>query len=130
VPKMTWTLGSAIAIICIFCALTYTNSGAVTAALETTLLAVSLYTVLKVSGRGNWATAFRSLLAQPGLLATILILLALFIARRWEGLNWKDAVEIVLVGFFYWAGCVLISLFFERHVFARPSSGRRKSDKP
>ena len=127
---MTWPLSSAIAIICIFCALTYVNSGAVTAALETTLLAVSLFTILKVSGRGNWATAFRSLLAHPGQYATILILLALFIARRWEGFNWKDAVEFVLAGFFYWAGLTLISLFFERHVFAKPSAGRRESDKP
>jgi hypothetical protein len=126
-PKVTWSSASAAAIVCIFCALTYVRSGALTAALETTVVAVSLFTILKVKGQGKWSTAFRSLLDQPAQSVAILLLMGLFFARRWETLAWQDSVDLILVGSFYWGFFTFASSFFEKHFFTKTSKGNQKS---
>lgn len=117
--RAMWNWGSAVAVVCIFCGFTFLRSGAIGAAIQTTVLTLSLFVILKVAGRGKWTTAFRSLVAHPGRCVFIFILLGVFIARRWDGLTWPVALDVLLVGGFFWAFDTLASSFFQRHFFAK-----------
>jgi uncharacterized membrane protein len=121
-----WSYAIAFAIVCVFGALMYVRSGAIAAVLQTTILGLSLFTILKVAGRGLWTTAFRSLTAHPGRLVFILILLGLFITRRWETLDWPVALDLLLAACFLWAFDILAVAFFQKHVFAK-SRGESKN---
>jgi len=80
----------AVAIVGVFCALTYVNSGAVPAAVQTIVLAVSLFTVLEVEVR-EVEDSVRLLITRPVRLVFVALLLLLYLRRLLDSQSCKFA---------------------------------------
>ncbi len=73
------------------------------AGLHTIVLAVSLFAVLELEGKGKWATAIRSFFEHPAKLIFIAILLVSFLFRRWDGFNVSMVLDCVFGIGVFWA---------------------------
>lgn len=111
-----------VAIVGVFCALTYVNSGAVPASVQTILLAVSLFTVLEVEGKGKWRTALRLLITRPVRLVFVALLLLLYLRRLLDRSILQICLDLVLGFSFLWAFEVIAYRFQKRVLAKSPDS--------